>query len=667
MRTIADIDADMTIAMRQRDVDAMVALADECEQVDPAYARTRRHNILATAARLRGEYRESIELNLQALQIHEADSNLARIATTLGNIGNTYSDLGEFERSLEYKERALALFLELGLRDDAARIYVALGVTQRGLDMPEQALESYHRALAIYEASDPVDEANMAMALGNIGNIFSAIDDYTTALSYHHRALALFERVGDISEAARIHGCIGTVYAAAGNVEAAIERFRYALDIAIQLKDRNHQANWLENLGVQHWINGDLDGARAHFDQALNIDTQLERKSPNVNLILNIAVVMMEQGDVEGGIHLFESIDPGFVRTMNLRVFYETVHASCMIHDGDLDGARTALEAALTIATTHTLRTWELKIYKQLRDIALRRNDLAGYVENNNAWLKLNEELKGADASRRLALQEKKVEIEAERQERERERAVLYSTLPKHVADRVIRGEQVSDHIEEATVLFLDIVGFTAMSDRIPPGHVVHLLKAIFKACDNACAMYGLTKVKTIGDSYLAVAGVSEPQTDHAVRAAHAALEMLAQLAVLQIRMDPSLGDTSWTSDMGEISVRIGLHCGSIVAGVVGEDRLQYDVWGDTVNVASRMESTSEPGRVHVSEAFANNLNANQESRTKYPVSHSHEVSHSVSHEVPLVTRHLSLVTIERGEIEVKGKGRMITFWLEQG
>ena len=109
---------------------------------------------------------------------------------------------------------------------------------------------------------------------------------------------------------------------------------------------------------------------------------------------------------------------------------------------------------------------------------------------------------------------------------------------------------------------------------------------------------------------------------------------MLSTLKDLQITMPPELGDTSWVSDVGEINVRIGVHCGPVTAGVIGTKRLQYDVWGDTVNVASRMESTGEAGKIQVSEAFAQ-LVAN---------------GHALD---------------ARGEVDIKGKGSMTTYWLE--
>ena len=154
----------------------------------------------------------------------------------------------------------------------------------------------------------------------------------------------------------------------------------------------------------------------------------------------------------------------------------------------------------------------------------------------------------------------------------------------------------------------------------------------MFTKCDAICAKHNVTKIKTIGDSYLAVAFPSDG--DAAQRAAHSAIEMM------NITLNESLNKAL---NKALVEFRIGIHCGPITAGVIGTARMQYDVWGDTVNVASRMESTSEPGRIHISEAFARLLPA---------------TSSGDSFERPLQV-------LERGEIDVKGKGMMKTFWLE--
>jgi adenylate cyclase len=133
-------------------------------------------------------------------------------------------------------------------------------------------------------------------------------------------------------------------------------------------------------------------------------------------------------------------------------------------------------------------------------------------------------------------------------------------------------------------------------------------------------------------------------------------LEMISTLAELEITMPPELGDTSWVNNVGEINVRIGLHCGPVTAGVIGTKRLQYDVWGDTVNVASRMESTGEPGRIQVSDTFASALNGLE------GTGRDRRGLEGTGGDLEAGTWNLEL----RGATEVKGKGTMKTHWLER-
>src|SRR5215217_4573862 len=173
--------------------------------------------------------------------------------------------------------------------------------------------------------------------------------------------------------------------------------------------------------------------------------------------------------------------------------------------------------------------------------------------------------------------------------EQERSETLLLSILPRPIAERLkISQEVIAERSEEVSVLFADVMGFTPVAERLPAEEVVVLLDEIFSAFDDLVTSHGLEKIKTIGDGYLAAAGIPTPRADHAEATARLALAMRQALADLPIASG--------------LSLRVGIDSGPVVAGVIGRTKFGYDVWGDTVNTASRMQSHAPPGAIQVTE-----------------------------------------------------------------
>jgi class 3 adenylate cyclase len=210
---------------------------------------------------------------------------------------------------------------------------------------------------------------------------------------------------------------------------------------------------------------------------------------------------------------------------------------------------------------------------------------------------------------------------ERERLAAENERLLL-NILPEPIALRLRRGERmIADRVEDVTLLFADIVEFTRLSSGMSPSELVTVLNEVFTVFDELVERYDLEKVKTIGDAYMVVGGLTAPMPDHTARVARMALELAE--AVGRIEAAARLG----------VAFRVGIHCGPVVAGVIGTKRFIYDVWGDTVNLASRMESLGIPGRVQVTGAVQERLRDTFELEA-------------------------------RGLVDVKGKGPMPTWFL---
>jgi len=187
-------------------------------------------------------------------------------------------------------------------------------------------------------------------------------------------------------------------------------------------------------------------------------------------------------------------------------------------------------------------------------------------------------------------------EKEHARLARENERLLL-NILPQPIAQRLRDGEPlIADRFDDVTLLFADIVEFTRLSSSLSPSELVGVLNEVFTVFDELVERYGLEKVKTIGDAYMVVGGMSERSDDHTLRVAAMALDLAE--CVGRIEAARRLG----------IAFRIGIHCGPVVAGVIGTKKFIYDIWGDTVNLASRMESLGVPGRVQVTHAVRERL-----------------------------------------------------------
>ncbi len=202
--------------------------------------------------------------------------------------------------------------------------------------------------------------------------------------------------------------------------------------------------------------------------------------------------------------------------------------------------------------------------------------------------------LRDLERLRLLQLQAEKELVEREREKSER---LLLNILPSAIAGRLKGGEKsIANGHEIVSVMFADLCGFTALSRKTTPADLVSMLNGIFTAFDHIVERHGVEKIKTIGDCYMLVGGIPLHRGDHAAAVAECALEMLDALAALNRETGT------------ELQMRVGIHTGPVVAGVIGKIKFTYDLWGDTVNVASRMESSGQPGRIHLSEQTAEQL-----------------------------------------------------------
>ncbi|MBK9249073.1 MAG: tetratricopeptide repeat protein [Ignavibacteria bacterium] len=541
----------------------------------------------------------------QAFDLYQEQGNTSALASVTGNIGYVHRALGNFDKSLEYYTQSLTAHEEIGDRSGAANCIMSIGTVYTSLGMYDIALEYFSQALSAHkEIGTRVDIAN---STGNIGVIYRMLGNYSKALEYMEQTIAVFTELGSKSGIASVKGNIGLVYENLGNFAEALEYYGQALAANIELGDTSGIARMTANIGNAYLHQDDYSNALEYMGKALAAFTELGEK-------LSIAVT-----------------------TGNIGVLY----AKSEKQDYNPEKAEEMLFQSIALLEELHAKPHIYIYYKSLAALYEKQERWKEANEYNKKYHEVFEEIQSEEATKQSHLLEHRRKIEESERDRQiklarfqEQEKILHNILPAQIADRMIDGEKtIADSYEHVSVFFSDIVGFTKLSQSVSAEELVSMLNGIFTQFDQLARKHGLEKIKTIGDAYMAVCGAPIKVDNHAERTALFALDVVELMNNYQ------------TNSEDKVMIRIGLHSGSVVAGIIGENKFAYDMWGDAVNTASRMESHGEAGKIHVSEEFKQAL----------------QEGPGLSQESPM-----SLHFQERGEMDIKGKGMMKTYFLEK-
>ncbi|MBL8004612.1 MAG: tetratricopeptide repeat protein [Candidatus Kapabacteria bacterium] len=481
-----------------------------------------------------------------------------------------------------------------------------------------------------------------AIILNTFANIYADIGEFSSAIDSFQNAIKLLESNYNGYWLGAIIGNCGNIYKNLGDYTTSILYYSKAIEIYENEKFTNLIPVWITNIGDIHYSQKNYLEALSYHFKALALWEKIENNSINSTPIYtNIANCYFELEEFEKSIEYNEKAlekDISNNHTMDIAIDYGNlgkIFANVNYLGYNPSKAEEYFFLAKSIFEANGNKKYQFLFHKEISELYRQQKRWEESDNHFRKFYEMEKEVLSQDALKKSQMMENRRKIEEAEKDRqiklsrfqEQER-IFHNILPISIADRLIEGEQtIAESFENVSIFFSDIVGFTTLSSNIEPSELVQGLNTIFTAFDRIGTKYGLEKIKTIGDAYMAVCGVPEVFADHAQRATKFALEAIEVLDTL------GLGE-----DFKNLQIRIGLHCGSVVAGVIGEKKFAYDVWGDAVNIASRMESNSEAGRINVSEAFAKSIESFPE---------------------------FSL--IPRGEINIKGKGSMNTFWLEKG
>ena len=538
--------------------------------------------------------------------IQEDAESLAKVYNLIGLV---YSNLSDYPKAIEYHSKSLLINEEIGNKNGIAANLGNIGIVHSKLTDYPKALEYFSKALLIDEEIE--DKDGIAVNLGNIGIIYRNLSDYPKALEYYAKALHINEEIGNNAGNATNLGNIGNVYKGLSDYPTALEYYSKAYVILEEIGHKHFQANALGNIGNVYIELSDCSKALEYFGKAIQISEEIGSKSSIASNLGNIGVVYATK---ESTYYDAKKAEEYLQKSLQL---------------AEEIGAKAPIKSVYE--TLHTLRLNE-GIFEEALDYYKKSVQIEKEIQSEDAKNKAQK----FDQRRKIEEDEKARQLKLARfQEQEK---ILHNILPVKIADRILKQETfIADHFHSVSVLFMDLVGFTSLASIAPPKQLVYLLDSIFTKADEVLEQFGLEKIKTIGDGYLAVANVTRPLEHHQKATAQVALQLLETMRDFTVNIPSDLGDTIWIKDMNDIEIRIGIHTGEVVAGIIGKNKYTYDLWGDAVNVASRMESNSEAGRIHISEQFAKSIE-----------------------------QHPEFNLIPRGEITIKGKGTMNTYWLEK-
>ncbi len=529
--------------------------------------------------------------------------------------------------------------------DYLGQIYYNLGIIQYNKLDYVAAKSNYELSLTYFQRINKL--LGVSANLTNIGLVFNRLSDYETALEYFKEALEITEKIDNQSAKAVNLNNIGLVFEFLKKFDLSLEYYYKAFDIDLKIDNKIGQARNLTNIASIYSQTSRYEKSLDNYQNAILIYKEIDDQYGIHLNYGNIASVYHNTLEFDKALEYytlslsyFEQINDihkvarkyGQIGSLNrdinetekaLEFLLQSLSLSRSIQDQSMES-----EVLEELYLLHEkLKQFDLAL-KYLKESVAMKNTIHSEKSKNKALL--------FDQKRKLEEDEKARQLKLARfQEQEK---ILHDILPIQIADRILLQETfIADHFESASVLFMDLVGFTTLASIAPPKQLVYFLDAFFQKADKVVENYGLEKIKTIGDGYLAVANVTTQLEEHQKATALAALQLLETMKDYEVNIPTNLGDTNWIKDMNDIEIRIGIHTGEVVAGIIGKNKYTYDLWGDAVNIASRMESNSEPGRIHISESFSNSL------------SHYSEFN-----------------IIPRGTISIKGKGTMNTYWLER-
>ncbi len=468
-----------------------------------------------------------------------------------------------------------------------------------------QSLRYYLRAMVIYKERN-IPDLQIVATLG-VSRVYEVTNDMPNEKKYVEEAVAICEEYKDNRRVRRLQPGVldymATIYKKENRLDTSIKLYNEAVALARKDGDSNEVMNSLCNLATALKSNNKFDESLAIYSHVLSLIDSAKENYAFAIITDDMSILFYQMGDLKRSEQYALKSLASAQKTKNLDVYkdvYETLgkiyqkgkrYPEMLEYYAKLSDVkdtifdREKLQQVTEWQTKFDTEAKDKEIQDQEKQLAYNRKINISLVVCSVLFLLL-----GIIIYRNYKMQ--KVSNALLSKEKKRSEDLLLNILPAEVADELKdKGAADAKYFDNVTVLFTDFVNFTQASERMSPQQLINELHYCFRAFDDIIDKYNIEKIKTIGDSYLAVSGLPVRDPRHAENITRAALEINKFVTNRRQQM----GD-------GTFEVRIGIHSGSVVAGIVGVKKFSYDIWGDTVNTAARMEQNSEAGKINISE-----------------------------------------------------------------
>lgn len=543
-------------------------------------------SLLARCYASRGKDQEGLDL-LESEEIARHFQGALATSTLYWLTAHFYKAQGRYSEAMEKLQTALDLVLTSTAPKNAFRIVSDLANVHLALGDEARAITLYESAISEYEEDADYKDA-LVRTRCNLASVYQEVSRNGDAINIIDELLELEEIERDWSTFVALKLNRAITLKALARMDESLKAYSEVRDLARAKHDAQFEARALIGLS-EHARQGDsIDDALAYVKEAYEISEAHKLQEMILVCMKRIAVLQHANGKVDDAIALLRECFTRYVSNGNRR-----------------EAIRTASDIVDFLMKAHR---YEEALETLQESMRLQRSVYEAETERA---------VEIASVRTRLAKEKEAARVRDEERSR-----VLNAVMPAHIATRLTAGErEIVDTLPAVTIMFADVVGFTELVSSMSGEALLELLSQLFTGLDAAASRFGCERVKTIGDSYMAICGASVELDDHVERMARMALAIVQ--GEFELPISPS-------------RLRIGINTGPVIAGVMDGQRISYDVWGDTVNVAARMEVHSRPGSVNCTEAVAQRIMHLPEFRL-----------------------------IKREPLNIHGKGLMTTYWIE--